>query len=51
VAAAERCKQCNKKVSRCGTCKGTGRQPDKRATCPVCNGTKYDCPEHGKYWR
>lgn len=49
--AGERCKQCNKKVSKCTTCKGTARQPDGRQTCPVCNGTKYNCPEHGKYWR
>lgn len=52
---ATKCLKCGKHLSRCLTCKGTGKFSDwfSSGPCSKCKGTGYLCPDsrHGPYWQ
>ena len=48
--AVKTCRKCFKTVVKCPLCKGRGRIWGFFGACTQCDGTGYQCPDHGKYW-
>lgn len=50
------CRKCGRQLSKCLSCKGTGKWDDLFShgnTCSKCKGTGYICPDsrHGGSWQ
>jgi hypothetical protein len=45
------CRRCYKPTEQCNVCKGQGSVWGMFGDCTECDGSKWVCAEHGKYWK